>query len=334
MVGMLCLLSVSMSAAQNKAKVADRPPDGNVIQEAVKLPKSTVTPRTPDGHPDLSGFYLAIGDMPQIDRSADGSLLYEHHSFGQDEAGVEKESATPNPAPYKPEYLAKAMALVKDAYGGTVAADPMQDCVPMGVPRLGVSGVMHIVQDSKYVAILYEKGQGPVYRVIYIDGRPHPKDLDTSYMGDSIGHWDGDTLVVDVTGLNDETWLSNGTKPDYASIHSDKLHVIERYTRKGSTLTLQQTVEDPVMFTRPWVLAPRSISIGPSDDYIQPEMCIGRDKAHIIKETATDKHLCNWCNTDSLYGGSKDTITTGEEVPDKLKEQLKEKAESEAKATK
>jgi hypothetical protein len=126
---MLCLLFVSMTPAQNSAPDTDR---RNVIQEAVKLPKTAKTPRTPDGHPDLSGFYLAIGDMPEIERQADGSLLYEHHSYGQDEAGVAKEVTSVNPPPYKPEYLAKAKELVKDAYGGSVAADPMQACVPMG----------------------------------------------------------------------------------------------------------------------------------------------------------------------------------------------------------
>ena len=153
-------------------------------------------------------------------------------------------------------------------------------------------------------------------------------------MGDSIGHWEGSTLVVDVTGLNDETWLGGGTKPTYASIHSDKLHVIERYTRTGNTLTLQQTVEDPVMFTRPWVLAPRSINIGPPGDYIQPAMCLVRDKEHFIKESETDKYLCNWCLPDSAYGGSKDSITTGEKIPDSLKGTLKQKADAAAKVGK
>ena len=63
------------------------------------------------------------------------------------------------------------------------------------------------------IAVMYENSPGPVYRVIYTDGRQHPKDLDTSYMGNSIGHWEGDTLVIDTVGLNDETWLGGAKIP-------------------------------------------------------------------------------------------------------------------------
>ena len=73
-----------------------------------------------------------------------------------------------------------------------------------------------------------------MYRIIYMDGREHPKDLDTSYMGNSIGHWEGDTLVIDTIGLNDETWLGRNK---YQEIHSDKEHVVERWTRTSDVLS-------------------------------------------------------------------------------------------------
>jgi hypothetical protein len=144
-----------------------------------------------------------------------------------------------------------------------------------------------------------------------MDGRSHPKDFDKSYYGDSIGHWEGDTLVVDVAGLNDETWLGAGQT---ASIHSDQMHVVERWTRDGDTITYQAVVDDPVMFTKPWVLAPQSRSIGRSDDYLQPQMCVGNDKPHLVKESETDPAICGWCNPQSLYGLSGDQITTGQTV--------------------
>src|SRR5262249_11403365 len=150
-----------------------------------------------------------------------------------------------------------------------------------GVPRgslnqTGPTG-MQIVQTTEMIVMLFEAAPGPYYRVIYMDGRPHPKDFDKSYYGDSIGHWEGDTLVVDVAVLNDETWLGAGQT---ASIHSDQMHVVERWTRDGDTITYQAVVDDPV--TKPWVLAPQSRSIGRADDYLQPQMCVGNDKLHLV----------------------------------------------------
>jgi hypothetical protein len=140
------------------------------------------------------------------------------------------------------------------------------------------------VQNSQVVAFLYEDRPGPYFRIVYIDGRPHPADLDESYYGDSIGHWEGDTLVVDVIGLNDETWLGSGTiGPKYAMMHSNKEHVIEHWTRNGDTVTYQATVEDPVMFTKPWVMNPRTTTIAPGDA-IAPAMCVPFDKNHLVKK--------------------------------------------------
>jgi hypothetical protein len=146
---------------------------------------------------------------------------------------------------------------------------------------------MQIVQNADVIAFLYESRPGPYFRIVYMDGRPHPERLDESYYGHSIGHWEGDTLVVDVIGLNDETWLGSGTVgPRYAMMHSNQLHVIERWTRNGDTLTYEATVEDPVMFTKPWVTTPRITQIAPGD-YIQPTMCVGLDKEHLIKSDGT-----------------------------------------------
>ena len=110
------------------------------------------------------------------------------------------------------------------------------------------------MQTPKMVVIYRHESNfvGESFRVIYTDGRPHPKDPDTSYLGHSIAHWEGDTLVVDVTALNDETWLGGGqghTEPGLvrgegnhqiteklALIHSDQEHVVERYTRRGNML--------------------------------------------------------------------------------------------------
>jgi hypothetical protein len=104
-----------------------------------------------------------------------------------------------------------------------------------------------IVQTPAQIVILYEVMN--LFRVIPMTAK-HPDDILPSYMGDSIGRWDGDTLVLDVTGFNDKTWLS-GT----GTFHSDKLHITERYTRVSKDrINYEVTMEDPMVLTKPWKL--------------------------------------------------------------------------------
>ena len=109
---------------------------------------------------------------------------------------------------------------------------------------------MQIIQTPQEVAILYEAFHS--FRVIPTDGRGHidKKQLasDGLYLGDSVGHWEQDTLVVDVTNFNDVTWLDNS-----GGIHSDALHVVERYTPvDAKSIAYEATIEDPKVYTRPW----------------------------------------------------------------------------------
>lgn len=276
------------------------------------------TPRTPDGHPDFSGFYnlnaIYHGDPKEekpgqhvVSRNADGSVFFDYGGANQGAGNPEAEGKAAdgpkrqgrditcgdcNNPPYKPEYMAKVKAIADAESGNASPLDPQYDCKPYGVPRGSLRGAggyaMQIVQNKDVIAFLYEDRPGPYFRIVYMDGRPHPDDLDASYYGNSIGHWDGDTLVVDVTGLNDETWLGSGTVgPKYAMMHSDQMHVIERWTRTGDTVTYQATVEDPVMFTKPWVMTPRTTQIAAPGDYIRPQMCIIFDKEHLVKKDST-----------------------------------------------
>jgi hypothetical protein len=96
--------------------------------------------------------------------------------------------------------------------------------------------------------ILYEIHHA--FRIIPTDGRGHPDDMEPSYLGDSVAHWEGDTLVVDVTGFNTDTWLQG-----VGTIHSEQLRVTERYTRDTfGTIRYEATMEDPEVFTKPWTL--------------------------------------------------------------------------------
>jgi hypothetical protein len=280
--------------------------------------QAKATPRTPDGHPDLSGFYN-LGDVYAGDpvdekpgqhvvvRSADGSVFFDYggaNSGGSEQVGprvpqtvngktslLDRTCVNCVEPPYKPEYMAKAKAIGDAMHGDAAPADPQYDCIPYGVPRGSLRGgggyAMQIVQNKDVVAFLYEDRPGPYFRIIYLNGE-HPKDLDPSYYGHSIGHWEGDTLVVDVVGLNDETWLGSGTVgPKLAMMHSDQLHVVERWTRVGDVLNYEATVEDPVMFTKPWVMTPRQTQIAKPGDYIRPTMCLPLDKSHLVKQDET-----------------------------------------------
>jgi hypothetical protein len=264
------------------------------------------TPRTADGHPDFNGLW---NDSPtgnlnpatrQFERSTDGSILFDFSTkFNQGHPCLTDACQFRNQPPYKPEYMAKVKAIAATMYNGTTPLDPEMQCKPWGIPRGAVGGEMQIVQTPQVIAILYEGHPQPssIWRIIYMDGRGHPEDLDTSYMGDSIGHWEGDTLVVDVTGLNDETWLGGGARAKYSTIHSDQEHVIERWTRKGDVITYQATVEDPVMFTRPWILTPRQIHTAIPGDAMEELFCTPQatSSTHFVKPDAQEgcSYRCN-----------------------------------------
>jgi len=266
------------------------------------------TPRAVDGHPDLSGFwYNDLSNASQ--RDADGTVRFDLGGSRRGKAVAKYPE--PSEPDYKPEYAAKLKAIIDNQYGETTAEDPNFDCLPSGVPRVS-TGPLQIVQTPKMIVLLYESNFiGQTFRIVYTDGRTHPKDLDTSYLGHSIGHWEGDTLVVDVAGLNDETWMGGAqghTEPGvhvgepnhqiiekFALIHSDQEHVTEHYARHGNMLVYEATVEDPVAFTKPWVVTPRHLILGRPDDELFETFCQSRDKEHIIKPSEKDQYLCNYC---------------------------------------
>jgi hypothetical protein len=305
MLGVALLLFVAKPyAQQGRAPVQSK--NGIVNAKSTNPDDKTPAPRMSDGHPDFSGFYhggtsgITNADEGEqvTTKAADGSIFFDYG--GANNGGNDNIPPGEHP-PYKPEYMAKQDAIAKTVYGWISRLDPVLDCKPAGVPRSGL-GVMQIIQNPKIMAIMYEDNPGPNYRIIYTDGRKHPDDLDTSYMGNSIGHWEGDTLVVDTIGLNDETWLGMAST---ATVHSDKIHVIEKFTRPNfRNIQLETTVEDPVMFTKPWVMPVRKTVVGPADDYIQPQACNTNDKAHIIEPSSKDQFLCNFCikDPDAVYG--------------------------------
>jgi len=171
--------------------------------------KEQPIPRLGD-HPDLSGVYIGGFAIVPMDKPA-----------------------------LKPGAEHFRLTAEESALGPTV------QCVPPGVPTSTMWPYpLQIVQKPDMVLILYEAY--PMFRVIPTDGRPHPDDLDPTYTGNSVGHWEGDTLVVDVTGFNDKTVIT-----DFH--HTTAFHVVERYRRTSyDTISYVATIEDPNVFAAPW----------------------------------------------------------------------------------
>ena len=121
--------------------------------------------------------------------------------------------------------------------------EPHTRCKPSGGPRQFIPRRRRIHRHAGALDIYIVDQAGPyTYRVIYTDGRPHPKDLTPSYYGHSVGHWEGDTLVVDSVGFNERFWFERQGAP-----HTDKLHLIERFTRTDlNNMKIELTIEDPV----------------------------------------------------------------------------------------
>lgn len=128
-----------------------------------------------------------------------------------------------------------------------ISVDPTERCIPPGIPRTMLQPFpWEIVQARDRIVMIFEYQS--LVRQIFMDGRGHPKDWEPTYMGHSIGKFEGDTLVVDTTGFNDKTWLDPMGLP-----HSDALHVVERIRRVNhDTLVDDYTIDDPKAYTKPW----------------------------------------------------------------------------------
>ena len=222
-------------------------PVGRGFNPAAQSPAAqSAGPRAADGKPDLTGVWQG---------SSTRAGKWEDANNGLGVGGTGKDPAAPpslgsqqvitDPAPYQPW----AAARVLDSYNKRGIDDPAAICLPPGVPRLVMVSLfpIEIVQTPKRIVFMYEYMN--VFRSIPIDAQ-HPTDLAPTYLGDSVGKWEGDTLVVDVVAFNDKTWLT-GT----GTFHSEDLHVVERYRRVSKDrIDYEATIDDPKVLTRPWTI--------------------------------------------------------------------------------
>jgi hypothetical protein len=194
-------------------------------------------PRLSDGTPDFRGIWQA---------RATAFVNVEGHPAAKGIAAA-KSIIVDRPDGTIP-YLPDALKQRADNFKNRATADPASNCYQAGVPRASyLPTPFQITQSLGNLAIIYTDNHA--YRIVDASSVPHDDGIDF-FMGDSRAHWDGDTLVVDVTDLGDQTWLDEA-----GNFHSDQLHVVERYTLLGpDTMRYEARLEDPKIYSKPWTI--------------------------------------------------------------------------------
>jgi hypothetical protein len=219
-----------------------RTPDG-------KPNMSAPAPKTSDGKSDFSGIWVP----------ADGRYL---PNLAVD--GIE--------VPFQPW----AAALYKQRQENNGKGRPSERCLTHGVTDFdALATPRRIIQTTGLIAILFESYYH--WRQIFLDGRPLPKTIQPAYMGYSIGRWDGETLVVDTAGFNDQGWLDDGGHPQ-----TEALHVTERLRRRNfGHIDLQITIDDPGAYTKPWKVNLSGFNFL-ADEELMESICEDRDAPHMV----------------------------------------------------
>jgi hypothetical protein len=224
-------------------------------------------PRLADGHPDLSGVWWGGSDI-----GGRGFRLGPRRQDGE----------TP-PATFASLYQPWA---AERAAGLSDKDDPTLRCIPTAFGTLNVrlwdvGAVGQIVATPDLIILLTETYHG--YQIVPTDGRPHRDFLPPSYRGDAVGHWEGDTFVVEVVNFTDDTWIWAEGR---VSFHSDALRVVERYQRvDADTLIIDATVYDPEVLTEPWVVPTQTLKLAPFDQ-IMPLVCSGTETQELMDAAA------------------------------------------------
>ena len=285
-----------------------------VAQEASFEP-----PRTEWGDPDLRGHYLPGAYQPLETPAAEGWQPREGANQGQGAAFSRFFEPDPD-APPRAARVTRPMVI--DPPDGTIPfqpwaaeqrgeimarqdeldhLDPRVKCLPSALPRAHLPvgyNTYQILQIPGYVVMLYEWNH--LYRYIPLDGRPHVNADIRLGMGDSRGHWEGDTLVVDVTSFTDNTWpVGHGAPPEGAPasalttghgvFQSGNLHVVERFTMvDAQTIRYRATIEDPEVFTQPWTIEFDALRRAPEDHMLFEYACHEGNGRNIRLMTGVD----------------------------------------------
>jgi len=250
--------------------------------------KAATDCRLPNGKPDLTGLYVAGGPGLQnglasgaegitfagrgnnfVGFEADGGLFRQTRDYGTPGPGS---PSTTNPPQYKPQFWD---AIVDAEYNGNFE-DPAQRCFPNGVPRNGAPGGIIALKDQPWVILIYSLRE---IRMIPTDGRSHniTNVAAETWNGDSVGHWEGDTLVIETIGFTDASWLAKS-----GFLHGFQMKVTERLSRKDNNVTWESTVEDPEYLVEPFKITPvtRALTMDPNAAFGEPLPCDDIDRLH------------------------------------------------------
>jgi len=196
-------------------------------------PKSAAAARTTAGKPDFTGIYQWPTPLPGSERGKGSATIFDRKNF----------------APLKPG----GEAFLEPRTGDPRHDEPRDFCMPAGFPSGMLTGnAMHWFQTKDYLTMVHEFQR--MSRIIPLDGRPHRTDMETSFYGDPVGHWEGDTLVIETT--NFKRWVLDDyfyTNTNEYRMHSDALTTTERIQWKDKdTISYRLTIDDPKIFTKPW----------------------------------------------------------------------------------
>lgn len=213
---------------------------------------SAPAPRAPDGKPDLSGLWKAPNGKYLFNLAAD---------------------LKPEEVPFQPW----AAALFQQRQDNLAKDRPTGRCLPHGVPdQMAVPGYpFKIIQTPGLILILYEEMTH--FRQIFLDGRTLAKDLNPAWLGYSVGRWEGNTLAVETTGFNDQSWLDDPGHP-----HTAALRVVERFRRKDfGHMEIQITIDDPEAYTRSWTVT-ENFNLLPDTDLLENICENEKDFQHLV----------------------------------------------------
>lgn len=238
-------------------------------------------PRTASGKPDLSGVWQPAFAPPGENSRLFGPDFKTFAVLGDDPTEFPKYLLNilvdfkPEESPLRPEFVAKFRNNAE--HKGTDS--PVVQCLPQGLPRADLTNYapFKMIQTPQEIAVLYEIDN--TYRQIYLDGRKLPADPQPSWMGYSVGAWEGDTLVVNSIGFNDKSWLDVAGHP-----HSEAMRIQERFHRRDfGHIDLRVTVDDPTMYTKPFTVQVTEDLVPDSD--VLETICNEneKDRAHIAK---------------------------------------------------
>ncbi|MEJ1964846.1 MAG: hypothetical protein WDO56_26270 [Gammaproteobacteria bacterium] len=278
------LAVLAASCAITGIALAATPAPGSPASAGPAASPAGKVARLSDGHPDFNGTWDNGNgyDFIKPQKGADGSICISGCKPAATPTGAAAAASAPRARvePDRPRYKPELTAQVKDLEKRQVETDPVIHCKSPGLPRIGPPD--KIVQRPGEVVFLYDDVSGSFWRIIPTDGRKHREDADEAYLGNAVGRWEGDALVVETIGFNEDTWLT-----DNGAFHTTDLRVVERLTRNGDTMEWQATAYDPKVLAEPWKVRPRKMTLA-AQELQEPVPCVEQDLKHVVDGTHHD----------------------------------------------